>query len=201
MARRKLKRSAVTLAGPKGPVPHDRRAIDITKGARIAVVDVEDPYEKGVQITVVRNLRDDPLAAMHNRRWIDHCQYMAGRRWQRLWELSQGHTVQAIDPSKDAVDGGQIAQSTVTDTQIQASDELKEAMHALGMIGEKLVRDVLADCLSLQQCAVKRGQTSVRDSLAMGRRFRECLDTLAVVFGYAKDMGHKEPQPDMDDET
>jgi hypothetical protein len=185
MARRKLKKAVTLAATVKGVKTHDRRAIDVATGARVAVVIVDDPYEHGAKITVVRNLRHDPLADMQNSGHIDQCQYLAGRHWQRAWDLSQGKSVRAIDPSKECVDGGQIAQSTVTDAQIKAFGELAKAMTDLGMIGESLVKDVLGENLSLWQCAVKRGQTSEAARKFFGQRFRECLDTLAVTFGYA----------------
>jgi hypothetical protein len=199
MARRKLKKAVTLAATVKGVKTHDRRALDVPTGARVAVVVVDDPGEiiylgRGLwgrapasdeKLTVVRNIRHDPLADMQNAGHIDECQYLAGRHWQRAWELSQGRSVQAMDPSKDVVDGGQIAQSTLTNAQIKAFGEIARAMTDLGMIGESLVKDVLGENLSILQCAMKRGQTSEAARKFFGQRFRECLDTLAVTFGYA----------------
>jgi hypothetical protein len=199
MARRRKLKKAVTLPSVKGPETHDRRAIDVTRGARIATMDIKGPYWKeGDKLeTVARNLRNDPLAGMHNSGYIDQAQYLAGRHWQRCWELSQGRSAQSCDFTRDAVDGGQIAQSTVTDTQIKASKQLDKAADALGL-DAVLVHDVLAEKISIERCAVLRGLTSDWGRKAMGKKFRECLDTLAVVFNYARNKDHKagEPQPD-----
>jgi hypothetical protein len=42
---------------------------------------------------------------------------------------------------------------------------------------------VLADRLLVEQVATAHGRTSTRDALYYGRRFRECLQTLAVAMG------------------
>lgn len=182
--RQKLKRKFVTLAATAA-LPHDRRAADLLRNAQVAPVVVDDPYERGAKITVLRSLRDDPLAALHACNQIDQCQYIAGRHWQRAFELAQGTGLRAIDTTREAVDGGQIAQATVTDKQIKAFGDLAKASKALGMEGESIAMDVLGRGLTLSATAAKRALTTEADRKYIGRRFREALDTLAGVFGYA----------------
>jgi hypothetical protein len=183
--RQRLKR-AVTLAGVAVTVtaPHDRRATDLLRNAHVAAVVVDDPYEQGAKVTVLRSLRDDPLAAMHNAQQIDHAQFIAGRHWQRAFELAEIGGVKAIDAAKEAVDGGGIYQPSITDIQIKAFSDLYKAMTSLGMEGDALIRDVLGRHMTIAQAADKRRLYSELERKYVGRRFRECLDTLVLAFGY-----------------
>lgn len=54
--------------------------------------------------------------------------------------------------------------------------------------------DVLGAGLSITQAACSRGLSSEADRKYTGKRFRECLSTLAVRFGYAnRDAGARPP--------
>jgi hypothetical protein len=194
MRKRRLKK-AVTLAGERatafphnkknGATPHDRRATDVLHNAKVAPVVADDPYEPGAKVTVLRSLRDDPLAAMHHAKQIDQAQFIAGRHWQRVFELAQGGGMRAVDLSSERVDGGGIAQATISDAQIRAFGDLAKAMSALGQEGESLVKDFLGRGWTLTDIAARRGAVSERERGYIGWRLRECLNTLAVVFGYA----------------
>ncbi len=182
--RQRLKRARVSLVAATD-APYDRRSTDLLLNARVAPVVVDDPFEHGAKVTVLRSLRHDPLAALHDARQIDYCQYLTGRHWQRAFELAQGTGVRAIDTTKEAVDGGAIPQATVTDAQIIAFGDLAKAITALGMEGESIVKDILGEHLTIAQTAAKRGLTTEQERKYIGRRFRETLDTMALVFGYA----------------
>ena len=104
MARQGRKRKTpVTL-----PPVHDRRSTDLVRNASVAIVEVDDPYaiEPGGKITVLRSLRDDPLARMSAAKQIDSAQFEAGRAWQADYEEAEVGGASAIDPTKEAVDGG-----------------------------------------------------------------------------------------------
>jgi hypothetical protein len=179
----KLKRT-ITLAGQSAKI-HDRKATDLTMNAQVGTVVVEDPYEAGGKIVAFRSLRDDTLATLHHHRQIDDAQLRGGRHWQKAYEMSEVGGAKAIDPTKEAVDGGGCSYGGITDAQSKALAALSRGNMALGMEGEAIVRDVLGSHLTLVQAAVKRGLTSDREVSYMGRRLRECLETLAVVYGYA----------------
>lgn len=180
--KRRLKR-AVTLATSATSQPHDRRSTDLLRNAMVAPIEVADPLEFGAKLLVMRSLRDDPLGAMHAAGQVDDVQYQAGRRWQRAFEAAQGSGLKAIDPAKEAVDGGQIARSTLTEYQIQGSSDVSMAMKALGQEGESIVMDILGRGLTLTQAGAKRSYVSERERRYLGQRFRECLTTLSSVFG------------------
>lgn len=166
---------------------HDRKSSDLTINAIVAPAIVDDPMalNPGDKIAVMRSLRDDPLAWMASRSMIEEYQLAAGKEWQKLLEHAQIGGVRAIDPTKEAVDGKQIPEP-ITDRQIKAVKKLKEADKALGVEGAQLIRDILERRLKFEAVAVLRiGDSSERTANYIGRRFRECLDTLAVLFGFA----------------
>jgi hypothetical protein len=184
MRKRKLKK-AITLAPTNSAAPHDRRATELPINAKVEATVADDPYEPGAKITVLRSLPDDPLAAMHNAKQIDQAQFVAGRHWQRAYELTSVGGVRACDPTRERVDGGGIPQATISDAQVRAFADLKRAMSALGLEGESLIKDFLGRGWSLRDVAAQRGAASERARSYFGWRLRECLDTLAVEFGYA----------------
>jgi len=85
----------------------------------------------------------------------------------------------------ERVDGSRIPQASITDAQIRAFADLTKAMTALGLEGESLVKDFLGRGWCLSDIAARRGVTSERERGYIGWRLRECLNTLAVTFGYA----------------
>lgn len=183
MARRTKLKKASVIAFPK-PAIHDRRASELAH-ADVAALDVPDPYEQGATITVLRSLRDDPLAALHNARQIDNVQYLAGRHWQKAYELAEIGGARGIDTTREFVDGGQIPQPTISDSQAMAFRDLSKARKALGDYGSSVVYDILACHLTIKDCANRRMMTREIELNFVGRRFRECLDTMARIFGYS----------------
>jgi hypothetical protein len=165
-------------------IVHDRTARDLLRNAQVAPTEVDDPYEAGAKIMVLRSTRHDPLADLMSKGHIDQCDYVAGRHWQAAWESAEIGGVQAIDPTREAVDGGQLPE-ILTDTQRRAMQDLDAARGALGREGHALVCDVLGRGMSIVEAARNRGLCSEADRKYAGKRFRECLSTLAVRFGYA----------------
>jgi hypothetical protein len=165
-------------------IVHDRTSRDLLRNAQVAPVEVDDPYEEGARIVVLRSTRHDPLAEMISKGQIDQCDYVAGRHWQAAWENAEIGSVRAIDPTREAVDGGGWPEM-LTDIQRRAVQDLKAARETLGQEGHQLICDVLGRGLSITQAAGNRGLQSEADRKYAGKRFRECLSTLAIRFGYA----------------
>jgi hypothetical protein len=165
-------------------VAHDRTSRDLLRNAQVAPVEVDDPYEEGAKIVVLRSTRHDPLAEMVSKGQIDQCDYVAGRHWQAAWENAEIGSVRAVDPTREAVDGGGLPE-LLTDSQRRAVQDLKAAREALGREGHQLICDVLGRGMSITQAACNRGLSSEADRKYAGKRFRECLSTLAIRFGYA----------------
>jgi hypothetical protein len=174
------RRPQVTLAR----TTFDMRPEYIHKTPHSAPIEVDCPVTPGQKLILFRNLRDDPLGRMQERRQISEAQYLAGRRWQRAYETAEISGARAIDPTREAVDGGQIAQATISDEQAKAFALLSRASRQLGMIAESVVRDVLTRGLSVRDIAKARGHMNDRAVDYYGRVFRDALDVLALEFGF-----------------
>ena len=197
--RRKLKSASIMIRKSVGVV--DRRAMDLPINTQVVVTTIQDAYglrdgaifdEKRMEwvtpdipsAVVVRSIRNDPLAALHAAKQVDEAQYLAGRHWQKAHELSIVGCVRAIDPFKEAVDGG-ILPEPISDIQRRGIADLARAARALGHAGDELVREILGEHRTLRQAMDRRGMSSDYDRKFLARRFREALETLAVLFGYA----------------
>jgi hypothetical protein len=165
------------------PKVHERLAeIPAAQVGSTVVAIVDDPYSQvGAQIAVMRSVRDDPLAGMYARSQIDTAQYSAGRQWQRIHEQAAVGALKSIDPTQEPVDGHGPPHEPFTDVQRHAFAELKAVAVCLGFEGDRLVRDILGDRVSLFEAAQRRS----RPKKYIGQRFRECLETLAKLWGFA----------------
>lgn len=162
---------------------HDRRSTDLLRNAMVSPIEVDDPLEIGSKLIVMRSIRNDPLAGLHARQFIDDAQYHGGRRFQADFEAAE-RGPRAIDPSKEAVDGG-LMPEPITEAQQRAARQLAEVYRALGLNGSALTENVLIHGLTIEQVCVARGADSDLEKKYLGRRFRECLDCLAKIYGFA----------------
>lgn len=181
MKQGRKRKQSITLA----PV-HERLATDLIRNAEVSPIEVDDPYalEKGDRIVAFRSLRDDSLARMHASKQVDDAQYEAGRAWQRDYEIMEIGGASAIDPTKEAVDGGKQPEM-FTDRQRIASKNLARAATHLGALQEGIVRDVLTRRMFPSDVARARGFVSERHVAHFAWLFRCSLDTLAEVYGFA----------------
>lgn len=182
MCRTKLKKIAYQSNGTAQM--HDRRATDLPFNSVVAIAEVDDPYsDSGEKLTVVRSIRDDPLAGMLARNQIDQAQFSAGRLWQKYHEQSEIGGVRAIDPTKEAVDGGTIPQ-LISDQQIKATKELANASKELGTYDNALIWLVLGERVSLTVVAQRWCMFREREKVYLGARFRDALETLATLWNF-----------------
>jgi hypothetical protein len=164
---------------------HDRRSTDTLAAGYYATIEVDDPLEEGGRLAVTRQLRGDPLARLHSHHQIDDAQYMGGRAFQRDFEIAE-RGPKAIDPTKEAVDGGMMPEP-ITEGQQRAAMRLGEVYRELGQNGAALIHDVLIHGRTMMQIAMTRGAVGEIEQKYLGRRFRECLDGLAKYYGFAMD--------------
>lgn len=163
---------------------HNRQSNDLLINSRVTIAIVDDPYSSvGEKITVTRSVRDDPLADMLSRRIIDPAMYEAGRHWQRLHELMEIGPISAVDTTKEPVDGGRMPEP-LTDKQIDASKKIAAADKMLGQWGAVLIRNLLADGLTVGQMCERHGCVTGRRANFLSMRVRECLEDLGRHFGY-----------------
>ena len=170
---------------PRPTTIHDRRSNDLPRNAEVAAVEVDDPLalEPGEKIVTLRSLRNDPLGRLHSHHQIDEAQYQGGRAFQEDWEQAQ-RGPQAVDPTREYVDGGR-SREPITERQRKAVLRLNRAERELGADGSALVHDVLVRGLTMQQVGERRALKGQRWIDYFARRFRECLDRLALLYGFA----------------
>ena len=164
---------------------HDRRTRDLPLNAEVAAVEVDDPLalEPGAKIVTLRTIRNDPLGKLHSHRQIDEAQYLGGRAFQNDWEKAE-RGPQAVDPSREYVDGVQ-TREPITEAQREAVLRLGRIERELGADGAALVHEVLIMGLSMEQVGQRRDLRTQRWNDYFSRRFRECLDRLALIYGFA----------------
>jgi hypothetical protein len=164
---------------------HDRRSRDLLRNAQVAAVEVDDPMglEPGDKIVTLRSIRNDPLGRLHSHRQIDEAQYQGGRAFQDDWEKAE-RGPQAVDPGKDYVDGG-LMREPITERQRKAVLRLNRVERELGADGSALAHEFLISGMSVQQIGQRRGLSSQRWIDYFARRLQECLDRLALIYGFA----------------
>src|SRR6202171_1470023 len=140
-------------------------------------------WSPGDKIVTLRSIRNDPLARMHTHRQIDEAQYRGGRAFQDDWEKAE-RGPRAVDPAREYVDGGQ-AREPITEGQRKAVLRLNRAERELGADGSALVHDVLVQGMTMEQVGQRRGLRTQRWHDYFSRRLRECLDRLALLYGFA----------------
>lgn len=161
----------------------------------VCAITVDDPGEliggdrvypnSGQKVVAIQSLRDDPLGRLHVRNQIDDAQYRAGRDMQGYYERSEIGGLKAMDTTKEPVDGGGLIPEVMKDAQFKAIKEIIRLEKALGMEGAALTRQVLANRMFIDQIAEQRGMCDQLGKKYLGRRFRECLETLAKELHYA----------------
>ncbi|HEV2154734.1 hypothetical protein [Bradyrhizobium sp.] len=168
---------------------HDRRSRDVPFNAELAEVEVDNPLalDPGEKITAVRSIRSDPLGRLHAHHQIDEAQYRGGRAFQNDWERAE-RGPQAVDPTREYVDGTG-TRELVTESQRQAVLRLNRVERELGTDGSALVYDVLVLGLTMDQIGELRAVRTQRWNDYFARRFRECLDRLALIYGFATETG------------
>ena len=162
---------------------HDRRSTDLLRNAKVEPIEVDDPIEVGGKLIVMRSIRNDPLAGLHARRHIDEAQYQGGRAFQYDFETIQSRP-QAVDASQPYVDCS-LRPRGISAAFSESLARLKLADRELGQEGAAIVRNVLIHGMTIEQIGMTRGLTNEPDLKYLGRRFRECLECLALVYGFA----------------
>lgn len=164
---------------------HDRQARDLPRNAEVAVVEVDDPLalEVGEKITVLRSIRNDPLGRLHSHHQIDEAQFRGGRAFQDDWEKAE-RGPRALDTTREYVDGTGIREP-ITERQRRAVLRLNRIARELGTDGILLVHEMLVQGLTMEQVASRRGLRGQRWRDYFSKRVRECLDRLALIYGFA----------------
>jgi len=168
---------------------YDRRSREVPFNAEVAEVEIDNPLalDPGEKIMAIRSIRSDSLGRLHSHHQIDEAQYRGGRAFQNDWERAE-RGPQAMDPTREYVDGAR-TREPVTESQRQAVLRLNRIERELGTDGAALVHDVLVLGLTMDQIGQRRGVRTQRWNDYFARRFRECLDRLALIYGFATEAG------------
>jgi hypothetical protein len=163
---------------------HDRRAKETNLGQSgfIVEVEIDDPYEKGSKISAIRSVREDPLADRFSRGYIDQAQFDAGREFQRHFGIAE-RGPRAVQWS-EAVDGDP-PRENLTDGQLIAGKWLSKCYRKLGADGSALVHDMLIHAMTAKKIAESRGMAGQDWEKYFAKRLWECLNTLALVYGFS----------------
>jgi hypothetical protein len=152
----------------------------------IVAVEVDNPYEVGpLKIVALASTRDDPLRGMLSREHIGPAQFEAGRLWQRYRERAELGAVRGIDMTVEPVDGRGAHPELLTDARREAVDKINEAREKLKPFIFSLLESILDRRYTVTQAAAERGFVSNHGIKFIGKRFREGLDELAVLWGLA----------------
>ena len=73
----------------------------------------------------------------------------------------------------------------LSDGQLRSWRWLEKCYRRLGADGSMLAHDMLIRGMTVRQIATARGLAGQRYEQYLGMRLRECLDELAIVFGFA----------------
>lgn len=161
---------------------------EVSSKARCITVEVDDPYFNAAhaegaggnrkKIHAAYNMMESPIAYMIAKGQVNQGQGEAGLHFRRIFEAAGGAGAQAMDYTKEPVDGGMIA-DPITERQWQAGQELREAHAMLGQLGYDLVRDVCG-----RGCFIKDLYPTKWQQTKAGKNLQNCLTTLSHHWGY-----------------
>jgi hypothetical protein len=143
---------------------------------------ISDPLEPGQHYQAVVNVRESSIDHMASRGRINSAQNEAGQRFRRLWEKAAVGRNQAMDPSKEFVDGGGIT-DPISDELVKASIELARILRVAGPIGARLLISLVGEGKRIEDTAKdwSRSGGAVKGDRAEGYvtgRMIEALDDL-----------------------
>lgn len=138
-------------------------------------------------VTVVSNMKEDPLGRMFARRQIDQSQFAAGREYQQAYDLAVIGRIRSVDLTRTKVSGG-LPPDPLPDYQRWAAVKLRSieasVQRRYGEIGVSLCRAVLGDRRPIEQVGRAGGVSSLRDLRSWCWLFRKVLEQLALALGF-----------------
>lgn len=143
---------------------------------------ISDPLEAGQRYSAIVNVRESSIDHMASRGRINTAQSEAGQRFRRLWEKAAVGRNQAMDPSKEFVDGGGIT-DPISDSLVKAAAELAKILRVAGPVGSQLLIAIVGEGRRIEETAKgwSRAGGAVKGDRAEGYitgRMIEALDDL-----------------------
>ena len=112
--------------------------------AALTVDEVDDPYERGAKLRIVRNLREHPIAMLAHSGRITEAQRVAAMEFCRRFEAASIGQQRAIDYSRTRVDGGGVVEPLPERVQ-EAVEWLKQCSKLVGMLGWPILISVAGE--------------------------------------------------------
>lgn len=155
-------------------VPHVMKEVDNPHYSRAHDGDRSNPK----RIKAAYNPRESYVGLLHQRGKISDSERRAGDKVRQAFEMMGGVGAQAMDYTREPVDGGGIP-DPITDRQLRAGRTLREVHDVLGPAGHDLVIRIAGEG------RWPRDLTSDQERQRyLSLRLRECLEHLAVHWGY-----------------
>ena len=105
---------------------------------------------------------------------------------QRDFENLAERGPRAIDPGKEFVRWRTNCRNLSQESQRKAARQASPGRtRVLGLNGSAIVHDVLIHGRTMEQIAISRDMSGERATRYLSKRFHECLDDLAQLYGYA----------------
>lgn len=127
----------------------------------------------------IYNLGEHTLDRLKARGNIDGCQYAAGDRFRRDWEMAAIAPDKAVE-LREKVDGGGVSLG-LSHGKLDAMNRVRLALAALNTTSRAFVIDVCGEGKKLETVRIERGY----NHHYVGPRFREALEDLARHYGLA----------------
>lgn len=131
------------------------------------------------KIKLPHNARESAIITMASRGHLNAAQLQAAKRFCHYYERLGGAGAGSFDYSREIVDGGGV-RTTISDNQVEAGQQLKQCRDLLGVVGYELVSKVAGQGLGISDVAC-----SHRKRLYAADSLKDCLDVLAVYWGYS----------------
>lgn len=152
---------------------------------------ISDPMEPGQRYEATVNVRESSIDHMASRGRINTAQSEAGQRFRRLWEKAAVGRNQAMDPSKECVDGGGMM-DPISDDLVKASVELAKIMRVAGPVGSQLLIALVGEGRRIEDTAKdwSRAGGAVKGERAEGYvtgRLIEALDDIVSFYKLESD--------------
>lgn len=113
---------------------------------------IADPLEPGQRYSATVNVRESSIDHMASRGRINTAQSEAGQRFRKLWEMAAVGRNQAMDQSKEFVDGG-AAMDPISDRLVKASVELAKILRIVGPVGSQLLISLVGEGKRIEDTA------------------------------------------------
>lgn len=113
---------------------------------------VADPMEPGRTVVAQVNVRESSIDHMASRGRINTAQQEAGERFRKLWEKAAVGRSQAMDTSKEPVDGGGVG-DPISDDLVRAAEELAKVLRVTGQAGAQLLIAIVGEGKRIEDVA------------------------------------------------